>query len=173
MFGDPDFFEIDQLKAMGMWPASTMTSRGVIPYVNRMRKDKIKVTVVGDFKGDTIRDLLDNCPKIFRVYAINNYADDEKSQNYKKLFETNTKEYKDKIRFKSDRESDLVCIDQSACTSDNLKLYYNLVKSGGIYCGNGHEYVPVKEELSKFRREVKIGTPIQVSNRAVWFWYKR
>jgi hypothetical protein len=173
MFGDPDFFEIDQLKGMNMWPASTMTSRGVIPYVKRMRTDKVKVTVVGDFRGDTVRDILDSCPNVFRVYVVNQYADDEKSQAYKSLFESNTKMYKDKIRYKSDRESDLVCIDQSACTSDNLALYYKLVKSGGIFSGNGHEYVPVKDELNKFRREVKIGTPIQVSNRAVWFWYKR
>lgn len=173
MFGDPDFFEISQLKTMGMWPASTMTSRGIIPYVNRIRKDKIKITVVGDLKGDTVLDLLENCPKIFRLYVVNQYSDDEKSQTYKKLFETNTKEFASKIRHKSDKESDVVCIDQSACTSENLKLYYPLVKSGGIFCGNGHEYVPVKDELNKFRREVRIGTPIQVSNRAVWFWVKR
>ena len=170
---DPDLFEIKQLKAMGMWPASTMTSRGIIPYINRIRKDRVKVTVVGDTKGDTTVDLLENCPKIFRVYVVNNYGEDESSQNYKKLFETNTQEYKDKIKYKSDRESDVVCIDLSACTSENLKLYYELVKSGGIFCGNGHQYVPVKDELSKFRREVKIGTPIQVSNRTIWFWYKR
>lgn len=173
MFGDPELFEIEQLKAMGMWPSTTMTSRGIIPYVNRMRVEKLRITVVGDLKGDTTVDLLENCPKITRIFVVNNYEDDEKSQAYKKLFEVNTKAYKDKIRFKSDRESSVVCIDQSACTSDNLKLYYNLLKSGGIFCGNGHEYVPVKDELSKFRREVKIGTPIQVSNRAVWFWIKR
>lgn len=173
MFGDPDFFDIKQLKAMNMWPASTMTSRGIIPYVNRIRKDRVKVTVVGDLKGDTTLDLLENCPKIFRLYSVNNYGDDETSQNYKKLFETNTKEYESKLRRKSDKVSDVVCIDERACTSDNLKLYYELVNSGGIFCGNGHEYDHVKEHLSKFRREVKIGTPIQVSNRAVWFWYKR
>lgn len=173
MFMDPESFEIAQLRAMGMWPSSSMISRGIIPYINRINKDKIKITIVGDLKGDSTVDILENCPKVFRIYVINSYGSDESSQNYKKLFDANTKEYKDKIKFKSDRDSDVVCVDERSCTSDNLTLYYKLVKSGGIFCGNGHEYVPVKEELSKFRREVKIGTPIQVSNRAVWFWYKR
>ena len=31
----------------------------------------------------------------------------------------------------------------------------------------------VKEALTSFRRSSKIGTPIQVANRSVWFWYKR
>ena len=177
MIGDPEFFDVDTKKAMGLWPDISSTSRGIIPYINRMREDKIRVTFVGSMteKGETIRDILDSCPKVSRIFVSDpyGYTENDTNQRYKELFDKNTSMYKDKIRFKSDRESNVVCIDSSTCTSDILNLYYPLVKPGGIFCGNGHDTNAVKDELSKFRRKVKIGTPIQVSNRTVWFWYKR
>ena len=172
---NPDFFEIDRLIPLGMWPRSTMTSRGLIPYVNRMasREEKIKITIVGDLKGESVVDLLENCPKIFRVYVVNEYEDNEEGQKLKKLFDKNTEKYKDKIKFMADRQSNFVCIERESCTPENLEKYYSLVRIGGIFAGNGHEYVDVKESLGKFRRDVKIGTPVLISNRATWFWHKR
>jgi hypothetical protein len=172
---DPDFFEIDRQIPLGMFPRSTMTSRGIIPYVNRManREEKIKITVVGDLKGETVVDLLDNCPKIFRIFVVNEYTDSEDDKKMKKLFEVNTEKYKNKIKFMSDRQSNFVCIENRACTVENLKKYYSLVRVGGVFAGNGHEYDHTKIALSEWRRAEKIGIPILVSNRATWFWYKR
>lgn len=172
MFGNPEFFEIEQLKSMGMWPNSTMISRGIIPYVNRMRNDKIKITIVGDVKGESTYDLLENCPKVFHVHAANDF-NIEDGELYKNLFAANTKMHKEKVKSRDDRESDVVCIDHRSCSVDNLIKYYDLVKSGGIFCGNGHEMTNVKVQLSQFRRQIKIGTPIMVSNRSVWLWVKR
>jgi hypothetical protein len=172
MFGNPEFFEIEQLKAMGMWPNSTMISRGIIPYVNRLRNDKIKITIVGDIKGESTYDILENCPKVFHVHTVNDF-NIEDGELYKNLFTANIKSHKEKVKFRDDRESDVVCIDQRVCSVENLVKYYELTKSGGIFCGNGHEITNVKEQLGLFRRQVKIGTPIMISNRSVWLWIKR
>ena len=152
-----------------------MISRGLIPYVNRMinREEKVKITIVGDLKGESVVDLLQSCPKIFRIYVVNEYADTPEGAKLKAVFDKNTEKFKDKIKFMNDRQSNFVCIEREACTPENLKTYYALVKENGVFAGGGHEYDDVKESLSKYRRDNKIGTPIQVSNRAVWFWYKR
>lgn len=172
---DPDYFEIDRLRPLGMFPRSTLISRGLIPYVNRManREEKIKITIVGDLKGESVVDFLENCPKIFRIYVVNDYPATPEGEKLKKIFEKNTEKYKDKIKYMHDRQSNFVCIERESCSIEILETYYSLVRIGGIFAGNGHEHTDVKEPLVKFRREHKIGTPIQVSNRAVWFWYKR
>lgn len=168
MLGDPDLFPIEHLRPMGMWPQVTMTSRGIIPYIKRIKSDKVKITIVGDSKGDSIVDILESCPNVFRIYAIN-----KEDTKYSKLFEQNIQNFKNKIKFLSDRESDVVCIDGSMCSPEALESFYDLVKPNGIFCGNCHEDVSVKDALNTFRRNKRIGTPIQVSNRTVWFWYKR
>lgn len=174
---NPDLFPITQLKEFGLWPNTNLVSRGIIPYINRIRKDRVKITVVGDLKGETTADILENCSNVFRIYSINDYSSCKEPEVYKELFDTNTAQHTQKIRQKSDRESDVVIIESSSmprsCSSDELRIYYDLVKHGGIFCGNGHDMKNVKDDLNKFRREAKIGTPILISNLHVWFWYKR
>jgi hypothetical protein len=55
---------------------------------------------------------------------------------------------------------------------NNLQKDYSYLNSSGIFVGDRHNEIPVKEALGKFRREEKIGTPILVAN-GVFFWYKR
>jgi len=55
---------------------------------------------------------------------------------------------------------------------NNLSKDYSYVNPSGIFAGNNHNDMAVKEALGKFRREGKIGIPILVAN-GIWFWYKR
>jgi len=55
---------------------------------------------------------------------------------------------------------------------NDLDKDYSLVHPSGIFVGNNHNEMSVKETLAKFRRANKIGTPILVAN-GVFFWYKR
>jgi len=177
---NPEHFDIENLKIFGMWPNQNFISRGIVPYIRRIRKDKVYVAVVGDLKGESVVDMLETCDKIEKIYVINNYEGDE-AELMKSIFTKNIKNLKNKLVMKNDIESlkskdslpDVVCVDDTSCTVDNLLLSYEITPSGGIFCGNGHETVKVKTALNEFRRQNKIGTPIQVSNRTVWFWPKR
>jgi hypothetical protein len=168
---NPEFFTIQQRKEFGMWPDADLISRGIIPYVNRIKLDAITVTIKSDMKGENIVDLLDNCKKISKIYYSNDYTDMD--ERVKAAFNKNTEPYKDKIAEVKGKKVNVVCIDESACNPERLALYYESVLPGGIFCGNGHESPEVKKALLDFRRGNKIGTPIDVSNRAVWFWIKR
>jgi hypothetical protein len=169
---NPENFDIEEKKMFGLWPHGDLISYGMNPYVKRIREDRIVVGIVGDLRGEDVFNFLENNPKIIKINVVNEYSSDD---NLKALFDKNTSNYKSKIGFglEKDKLRDVVCIEKNACTLDNLVLYYNNVKSGGIFCGNGHETNEVKAALREFRRTQKIGTPIQVCYRTVWFWVKR
>ena len=169
MFLDPDNFTIKQRKEFGMWPDADMISLGLIPYIKRIRSETVTIMIVGDHKGENIVNLVENVKKISRITVLNKNATEEE----KKVFDENTKEISIISYDVITEPTDVVCVLENACTEENLVLLYEAVKSGGIFCGGGHETVKVKEELTRFRRNSRIGTPILISNRAIWFWYRR
>jgi hypothetical protein len=166
---NPEFFDIETKKTFGIYPHDQMISIAMTPYLKRMRQEKIAVAVIGDVLGESVVDFLENNAKIAKINVVNS------DTGFKSVFDTNTKPFKSKIELglAKSKQRDVVCIDKSSCTIENLELYYQAVKSGGIFCGNGHETSEVKEALTQFRRKVKIGTPIQVCHRTIWFWIVR
>ena len=167
---NPEYFDIENLKLFGMWPHQSFISRAIAPYIKRIRKDKVSVLFVGDNKGEQCIDLLDLCgDKLGKLSNIRD-VDDEL---IKAIYVKNTKGRDEIVDFSEKDSFDVICINEYSCTEETLKKYYELVPSNGIFCGNGHETTKVKEALTAFRRNNKIGTPIQVANRAIWFWYKR
>jgi hypothetical protein len=173
MFGDPNFFDVEQKKLFGLWPHDQLISIGMKPYVKRMKNDKLAMLVVGDLMGESVNDFLTDCEKIKKVNVVNIYSDE--TDNLKDIFKKNTEKFKGKIDLgiSKDKQRDVVCIDSSSCNVDTLELYYKNTKSGGIFCGNGHELQSTKDVLTEFRRKTKIGTPIQVCHKNIWFWYTR
>lgn len=166
---NPEFFDIEEKKMFGIWPHDQLISVGINPYIKRIREEKIAMAIVGDLRGESTVHFLENNPKIVKINVVN------VGDTHKSIFEKNTEGYKSKIDFglSKDKKRDIVCIDKDACTIDNLELYYQNVKQGGIFCGNGHDTIEVKQALNEFRRKVKIGTPIQIAHRTIWFWYVR
>lgn len=167
MFMDPEFFTIEQRKQFDMWPDADMISQAMIPYIKRLGKDGVQITLKNDLKGESIYDILESCKNVSKIYISNEESD------FKTVFDENTKNFADKVKKVKGKKVDLVGVDKTACTSETLELYYDSVRPGGIFCGNGHELVSVKEQLSLFRKKNRIGTPVMVSNRSVWFWYRR
>jgi hypothetical protein len=176
---NPEYFDIEQLKTFGMWPNMSHISRGIAPYVRRLRKEKVSITIIGDNKGEIASDLYDLCgDKIEKIYSINSYGGED-ANIIRELFDKNTRHLRENqlIEMKSEIEKgdeiDVLCIDEHACENALLTKVYGFVPSNGIFCGSGHDTKTVKNILNEFRRSEKIGTPIQVSNRSTWFWYKR
>jgi len=168
---NPEFFDIEEKKTFGLWPHDQLISVGINPYIKRIREEKIAIAIVGDLRGESTVHFLENSSKIVKINVINNYTE----EHLKTIFNKNIECYKSKIDFglSKDKKRDIVCIDKDACTAENLELYYQNVKQGGIFCGNAHDSSQVKQALNEFRRKVKIGTPIQVCHRTIWFWYVR
>ena len=172
---DPDLFDIERKKLFHLWPDVETISYSIAPYINRFKQDKAAIVIVNDLKGENASDFLDKCDRIVRVNVVNEYDNENPDvEVMKDIFNKNTEKFKDKIvQGFQIKDRDVVCIDKSACTVEKLELYYKAVKSGGIFCGNGHDTMAVKQALSSFRRKNKIGSPILIANKVTWFWYKR
>jgi hypothetical protein len=54
----------------------------------------------------------------------------------------------------------------------DCKLYWNKVKSGGLFSGHDWNLQTVKDAVSKFRDEYNIHTEIKFTDNNVWYWYK-
>jgi len=167
---DPELFTVQESKMMGIWPPSDIVSHGLLPYIKRLRVDKVSILEVGVHKGENAIQMLSNDERerIGMIYGIF-YGD-------KKIKEILQKNTANESRFSMDvpnEDFDVVIIN-SECKNltGKMEKYYNKVKSNGIFCGNNHDKKHVKEALVDFRRRCKIGTPILVSNGS-FFWYKR
>lgn len=175
MIMNPELFTVKQNKEMGLWPPSDIVGPGIAPYIKRIKKEKVRVLDVGIMKGENAVYLIENCPNA-RVYGINEgnppeYADAPEYAAAQKENLEGLERYWNK--WDDDVVFDVVCINAKLVPLDNyMDLYYNKLSSNGIFCGNEHHLMPVKEALVKFRKKNKIGTPIQVSN-GCWFWIKR
>jgi hypothetical protein len=169
MFLDPENFTVAQRKQFGMWPDANMISLAMIPYIKRMRTDSVTMLIAGDKKGENIVDFVENVNKFSNITVLNKDC----TEDEKRVFQENTKDISILSYDVLKEPVNIVCVADNACTEQNLVLLYEAVKQGGIFCGNGHETNPVKTELNKFRRNSRIGTPIMIANRTIWFWNKR
>lgn len=169
---DPELFSIAQAKEVGLWPPGNIVAHGVLPYILRLKTNNLAILDVGCMKGENAIYMLekDTKLKIEKIYGI--VSVEEGKQDYKDILKQNTK---DNTRFTlnyKDQPVDVVCIHSQSDLDNTLEKYYDKVKSHGIFCGNEHGTIRVREALGRFRRNKKIGTPINVSNDC-WFWYKR
>lgn len=169
--GDPEFFDIEQLKAFGIWPSEKMVAHNMIPYLKRMRKPDIIILEVGSKKAEDAVGFLEKCDFIKTVYL----AVPNPDPNFKPALNKNISGFKNKILFNDDIPND--SIDLAIFDSDcNLELllekYYPVVRKGGIVCGNDHDTLRVKASMPAFRKKNKINTPLNVVSRTVWFWQK-
>lgn len=172
MFMNPELLSITQSKEMGLWAPGNFSSFGVLPYIKRLKKPKIKILDVGVQKGENAYFLFesDRDNKIEKIVGI------KYDETFDSLLEENLKNYKERFSLElDDSKFDVVCINTDT-TKENLDkvfaLYYDKVNSNGIFCGNNHSQVKVKDALSQLRRTKKIGIPINVSFDN-FFWYAR
>lgn len=173
MFGDPENFDIKTKKEFGLWPRPDLVSRGLAPYVRRMKKDVI-ISIFDDLKAEATVDFLNLCEEKISYINLYNNFDDEKNQSFFNVMNTNLQGYENRIKtgvFSPKKKSDVVCVCGPA-TPEQLNEYYASVRSGGIFAGDNHDRPTVKDMLRDFRRANKISIPIQISNRVIWFWRK-
>lgn len=162
-FMNPELLSITQSKELGIWAPGNLSSFGVLPYIKRLKKPKIRILDVGVDRGENAFLLFDSNRgnKIEKIVGIK-YSDE-----FDSLLEINLKDYEERFSLElDDSKFDVVCIN-TGTSKENLDkvfdMYYDRVNSNGIFCGNNHSQIYVKESLSKLRRNKKIGIPINVS----------
>ena len=194
MFGDPEFFNVEVLKQMGLWPLPHLPAYGIIPYLKRMRGDLTGVEL-GVLKGETSFEILNNSPNVKKMYGVDPYAahfdgaadrTEEEMSQYEEIMKQNMNRFDDRwehIKKSShdcadmfENESlDFIFIDSIQLIehlSKELELWYPKIKKNGIIFGHDAMTESVVVSLKKFRNEHKIRVPINHSKNQVWFWTK-
>jgi SAM-dependent methyltransferase len=163
---DPDKLTVREKKLLGMWPPQDSVAHAITPYIKRM-SGEIDVLDIGVGKGENIVYLHENAPNISKIYGLSH------SNEFEEILVRNM-EGLDKVDRQYDhRQTSVVMVSMNdAVNAELLSMYYAKVKPSGIFAGDFHTEPYVKEALSKFRRKDKIGHPIQVVNRTIWFWKK-
>lgn len=173
MLMNPELFSITQSKEVGLWPPGDAEHvRGIYPYIKRLKVNKAKVLDVGCMKGEISVYMLelDESGKIEKIDLVVSGGE----KDFESVAKENIK-IDNRLTIVSDAkdEYDIIMVNSESKNLDKtMRKYYHKLKSNGIFCGNNHGASRVKEALTKFRREDKIGTPINVANGS-WFWYKR
>lgn len=163
---DPDQLTITEKKTMGLWPPQDSMAVTIAPYIRRMRGDDVDVLDIGVGAGENLAYLDENVENIVRFYGLSH------DNKYEDLLLKNLDHIKRVDRTYNAQEVAVVLVNMTPETTPGLLAqYYSKVKKGGYFVGDNHDQPYVKEALSKFRRESKIGTPIQVA-KTTWFWIK-
>jgi len=194
MFGDPEFFNVEVLKQMGVWPLPHLPAYGIIPYLKRMRGD-LTGAELGVLKGETSFEILNNSPNVKKMFGIDPYAahfdgaadrTEEEMSQYEEIMKQNMNRFGDRWEHikKSSHECadmfeneslDFIFIDSIQLIehlSKELELWYPKIKKNGIIFGHDAMTESVVVSLKKFRNEHKIRVPINHSRNQVWFWAK-
>lgn len=195
MFGDPEFFDIEMLKQMGIWPLHHLPAYGMIPYIKRLRGDLLGVEL-GVLKGETSHEILDNCENVKKLYGVDPYVahfdgaanrTDEEMSQYEAIMKKNLNKFADRFEHvkKSSHDCsdmfeneslDFIFIDSIQLIehlSKELELWYPKLKKDGIFFGHDSMSESVVLALKNFRNNNKIRIPINHSKNQVWFWIKK
>ena len=195
MFGDPDFFNVKQLKETGMWPFTFLSAYGMMPYLKRMQGELTGVEI-GVLKGENMVTLFENCPNIKMIYAIAPYKEHmdyetkrtkEQMKQYEKIAIDNLGEYEHNYRlikktskaaakdFDQSEQFDFILLDGDHTykgIKSDLELYYPLLKKGGHMFIHDTNREDVLNAVLDYRNENKLRMPLHHSKNFVSFWTK-
>lgn len=198
LIGNPDYFNIEQLKKSGMWPLEWLAAYGIIPYIKRIKNQKVVGIEIGILKAESAYVLLSECINISKLYGIDNYKPhtdyktvrtEEDMENYERIANENVKEFNDRYELikedsnkavnRFEKESvDFVIIDGDHTKEGvkaDLKNYYPVLKKGGYIFIHDFQMglaVDLTEAVKEFKKENKITVPTNISKNFNGFWIK-
>ena len=191
---NPEFFNIEQQKQIGLWPLTFLPAYGMISYINRMKGDVIGAEI-GVLKGETSHVLLESCPNIKKLYGIDPYITytaidvvrtQEDMDSYEKTLYQNMSPFSERFELIKKKSVDasyqlanesldfvLVDGDQTEDSIHNdIELYYPKIKKNGYIFGHDIQVKFVVDAIKRYRETNRIRTPLNNSKNFVWFWIK-
>jgi predicted O-methyltransferase YrrM len=185
MLNNPEFYTIEHMKMVGMWPLSYLSGHIMVPYINRMKKPSVVGLEIGVLKGETARVILDACPKVEKYYGVDPYVgyidvDHEKSKDdmaaFKATADANLAGYSQYELVETVPENvDFILIDGKHTydqVKKDLETYYPLLNSGGIIFCHDYNNPEVNRAIKEWRKGNKVSQPILVMPNYLWSWVK-
>ena len=194
MFENPEYFNIETLKMMSMWPQKYLSAYGMMPYLKRMPGNLAGIEI-GVLKGENVFVLLDEVPSIEKVWGVDPYSPyqdyetkrtKEDMNAYKKVAAENLSGFGERYElvektskkaasaFK-DESVDFILIDSDhtyESIKKDLELYYPKLKNNGYMFVHDTHVEHVRNAVFDFKKEQKNRLPIQISKNFLFFWRK-
>jgi predicted O-methyltransferase YrrM len=195
IYNDEDFMTVKQVAQEVGWPLEYTTTKGLVPYINRIRSEDLKGIEIGTGRGEGSYLLLEKCSKLNKLYTIDPFKEymdwvgiiEQKYQEkFEEIAKTNLSEFgsraelvkkssDDAVSMFEDNGMDFIFIDGDHSAEQVKKdcdNYYPKLKVGGIFAVHDTNLNMVREGLKRFRDEKKVRIPIQLIGPSISFWYK-
>jgi predicted O-methyltransferase YrrM len=195
ILNDIDFMTVDELEKEVGWPLDYTSVRGLIPYINRLKGEDLKVIEVGTCRAESSYLIAEKCPKVSMIYCVDPYQaykdwagdlNQDVMSKFEEIAHTNMSKFPGRYEFVKktsneahtqfeDESVDFIFIDGDhsyEATLTDIINYYPKVKRGAIFAGHDYNLADVRNAVRKFREDNKIRLPIQQSSNNTWFWYK-
>lgn len=191
---DPEFFSIEQLKQINLWPYTFLSAYAMIPYIKRMRGDSIVGAEIGVLKAETSCVLLEECQNITTLHCVDFYEphtdydtsrSKEDMEKYEDIARKNLGLYDGRyILHKKESaeaakginaELDFILLDAEHTYSgikSELESWYPKLKKGGHMFVHDTHTPDVYKAVKDFKTENKIHSPLLRSKNHVSFWVK-
>lgn len=195
MFGDPDLYNVKQLKEAGMWPFTFLSAYGMMPYLKRMQGELCGLEI-GVLKGENMYTILENCPNVKMIYGVDPFKEHtdydtkrtkEQMKSFEKIALENLSEFEGSYSlvkktskaavkdFGKDEKFDFILLDGDHSydgVKNDLKLYYPLLKTGGYMFVHDTNREDVIKAVLDYKHETKFRNPLHTSKNFVSFWTK-
>lgn len=195
IYTDEDFMTVKQISEEAGWPLDYTTTKGLVPYINRMRGDNLKGVEIGTGRGEGSYLILEKCSNVKKLYTIDPFKEfndwigviEQKDQDkFEAIAKINHAEFGERVEMikKSsdeavsmfeDNSMDFIFIDGDHSVQQvkqDCINYYPKLRSGGIFAVHDTNLNSVKEGIRLFREEKKVRIPIQLIGPSISFWYK-
>ena len=191
---DTEFFSIEQLKQINLWPYTFLSAYAMIPYIKRMRGDSIVGAEIGVLKAETSCVLLEECQNITTLHCVDFYEphidydtsrSKEDMEKYEDIARKNLGLYDGRyILHKKESaeaakginaELDFILLDAEHTYSgikSELESWYPKLKKGGHMFVHDTHTPDVYKAVKDFKTENKIHSPLLRSKNHVSFWVK-
>lgn len=191
---DADFMTVAELTTEVGWPLDYTASRGLIPYIKRIRGDA-KVIEIGTARGEASYLILEQCPNVTHLYTIDPFLgykdwvgviDQDTMTKYKNIAYKNLEVFDSRANIMNlssaeavdlfeDSSYNVLFVDGSHdkdMVYRDLELYVPKIVPGGIIAIHDTNIASVNEAIKEFREVKKIRQPVHTISNGVVFWNK-
>lgn len=195
IYTDEDFMTVKQISEEAGWPLEYTTTKGLVPYINRLRGESLKGIEIGTGRGEGSYLILERCLKVSKLYTIDPFKEfndwigviEQKDQNkFEDIAKTNLSVFGERVEMVkkssdealsmfADESMDFIFIDGDHSLTqvkNDCINYYPKLKSGGIFAVHDTNLNTVRDGIRMFRDEKKVRIPIQLIGPSISFWYK-
>jgi|SRR5665213_2261276 len=190
-----DFMTVQDLKEAGDWPLPWTASKGLIPYIKRL-KGEVHGIEIGTARGESAYHILESCPNVSLLTTIDPFLeyidwigviDQHTMDQFQDLANKNLLEFGGRVDIQvnssdevkdqfADNSISFLFVDGNHSKNDvlnDLTGYYPKVVLNGIVAVHDTNLESVNDAIKEFRETNKIRTPLNKLPNSVVFWTKQ